>query len=167
VPYRAVDDPELAGALEALLASSGVPASALTLEIVPNGPGAGDELDREVLARLRSLGVRIALDDFGRASSLAAVRMLPLDQVKIDASFIHGLGRNAADSAVVQALTDLAHGLGLEVVAEGVETRQAWDAAAGRGCDLAQGFYAAPPAPREELAAWLDRASPASARAAS
>jgi diguanylate cyclase (GGDEF)-like protein len=167
VPYHAVDDPELAAALEALLSTSGVPASALTLEIVPTGPGAGGELDRDVLAGLRALGVRIALDDFGRASSLAAVRALPLDQVKIDASFVHGLGRNAADSAVVQALTDLAHGLGLEVVAEGIETRLAWDTAIGQGCDLAQGFYAAPPTPRKELAEWLDSGWPAVARVAS
>jgi len=159
VPYRAVDDPELASALEALLSSSGVAPSTLTLEIVPNGPAAGNDLDRVVLARLRSLGVRIALDDFGRASSLSAVRTLPLDQVKIDASFVHGLGANAADSAVVHALAGLAHGLGLEVVAEGVETRLAWDTAVDHGCDLAQGFYAAPPMPRKELAAWLERAA--------
>jgi len=167
VPYRAVDDPDLAAALEALIASSGMPASALTLEVVPTGPGAGGELDRDVLAGLRALGVRIALDDFGRASSLAAVRALPLDQVKIDASFVYGLGRNAADSAVVRALADLAHGLGLEVVAEGVETRLAWDTAIDQGCDLAQGFYAAPPTPRNELADWLDRGWPAVARVAS
>jgi len=167
VPYRAIDDPELAAALESLLSTSGVPASALTLEIVPAGPGAGRELDRDVLAHLRALGVRIALDDFGSASSLAAVRALPLDQVKIDASFVHGLGRNAADTAVVEALTGLATGLGLETVAEGVETRLTWDSALNHGCDLAQGFYAAPPLPRNELAEWLDRGWPAVARAAS
>ena len=105
VPYRAIDDPELAAAIEALLTTSGVAASALTLEIVPTGPGAGGELDRDVLMGLRALGVRIAVDDFGRGSSLAVVRTLPLDQVKIDASFIHGLGRSAGDSAVVHALT--------------------------------------------------------------
>ena len=166
VPYRAIDDPELAAGIEALLTTSGMPASALTLEIVPTGPGAGGELDKDVLAELRALGVRIAVDDFGRASSLAAVRTLPLDQVKIDASFVHGLGRNAADSAVVHSLTQLGHELGLEVVAEGVETRLAWDTAAALGCDLAQGFYAAAPSTREALVEWLDTGWPAVAQLA-
>jgi len=167
VPYRAIDDPELAAGVEALLTTSAMPPSILTLEIVPTGPGAGGELDKDVLAGLRALGVRIAVDDFGRASSLAAVRTLPLDQVKIDASFVHGLGRNAGDSAVVQALTQLGHELGLEVVAEGVETRLAWDAATALGCDLAQGFYAVAPAPREALVEWLDTGWPAVAQLAS
>jgi diguanylate cyclase (GGDEF)-like protein len=167
VPYRAIDDPELAAGLEGLLATSGLDPGAVTLEIVPSGPGAGGELDREVLAGLRALGVRIAVDDFGRASSLAAVRALPLDQVKIDASFVHGLGRNAADSVVVQALTRLGHELGLEVVAEGVESRLAWDTAAESGCDLAQGFYSAAPTTRQGLDGWLDAGWPAAAQLAS
>jgi EAL domain-containing protein (putative c-di-GMP-specific phosphodiesterase class I) len=163
VPYRAIDDPELAAGIESLLTTSGVSPSELTLEIVPSGAGAGGELDRDVLIGLRALGVRIAIDDFGRASSLAAVRTLPLDQVKIDTSFVHGLGRNAADSSVVQALAYLGHELGLEVVAEGVETRLAWDLAFELGCDLAQGFYTAPPSTREALIEWLNSGWPAAA----
>jgi EAL domain-containing protein (putative c-di-GMP-specific phosphodiesterase class I) len=167
VPYRAIDDPELAAGIEGLLTTSGVSPSLLTLEIVPTGPGVGGELDRDVLAGLRGLGVRIAIDDFGRGSSLATVRTLPLDQVKIDASFVHGLGRNVGDSAVVVALTRLGHELGLEVVAEGVETRLAWETAAASGCDLAQGFYAAAPAARAALEEWLDNGWPAVAQLAS
>lgn len=167
IPYRAIDDPELAAGIEALLTTSGLPPSILTLEIVPTGPGAGGELDKDVLAGLRARGVRIAVDDFGRASSLAAVRTLPLDQVKIDASFVHGLGRNVADSAVVESLTHLGHELGLEVVAEGVETRLAWDAATALGCDLAQGFYTAAPSPLDALLEWLDTGWPAVAQLAS
>jgi diguanylate cyclase (GGDEF)-like protein len=161
VPYRAVDDGELAAGLQQLLEATGVDPSSLTLEIVPSGPGAGGELDRDALASLRALGVRVSLDDFGRASSLAAVRVLPLDQVKIDAGFVHGLGRNLADSAVVVSLASLGHELGLEVVAEGVETRLAWDQAAACGCDLAQGYYALRPCPRDELVAWLETGWPA------
>jgi EAL domain-containing protein (putative c-di-GMP-specific phosphodiesterase class I) len=161
IPYRAIDDPDLATAIVGLLESTGADPATLTLEVVPSGPSAGAELDRTVLARLRSLGVRIALDDFGRSSSLAAVRMLPLDQVKIDGSFIHGLGRTTADSVVVRSLAELGHDLGLEVVAEGVETRVAWETAATYGCDLAQGHYAGAPAPREALAQWLDHGWPA------
>jgi EAL domain-containing protein (putative c-di-GMP-specific phosphodiesterase class I) len=81
--------------------------------------------------------------------------------VKIDASFVHGLGRNSGDSAIVGALTRLGHELGLEVVAEGVESRFAWDAAAECGCDLAQGFYSAAPTTRRGLEAWLDGGWPA------
>ncbi len=161
IPYRAVDDPELAAAIEALLESTGAAASTLTLEVVPSGQGAGGELDRSVLAGLRSLGVRVALDDFGRAASLAAVRSLPLDLVKIDSSFVHGLGRNAADGAVVRSLAELGHDLGLEVVAEGVETRTAWDAAVDHGCDLAQGHYAGAPSARDVIVEWLDHGWPA------
>jgi diguanylate cyclase len=166
VPYRTIDDPELAAGVEGLLATTGADPSALTLEIVPSGPGAGAELDRGVLAHLRSLGIRLALDDFGRASSLAGLRVLPLDEVKIDTSFVHGLGRNPADTAVVHALTRLGHDLGLQVVAEGVETRIAWDEAAGCGCDLGQGFYVAAPGTRETLADWLDSGWPAVAELA-
>ena len=161
MPYRAIDDPELAAGLEGLLTTSGVSPSDLTLEIVPTGPGAGGELNRDVLARLRALGIRIAIDDFGRASSLAAVRTLPLDQIKIDASFVHGLGRSAADAAVVESLARLGHELGLEVVAEGVETRTCWDLAFELGCDLAQGFYSAAPSTREALLEWLRSGWPA------
>jgi len=166
VPYRAIDDPELAAGLEGLLTTSGVSPSDLTLEIVPTGPGAGGELNRDVLARLRALGIRIAIDDFGRASSLAAVRTLPLDQIKIDASFVHGLGRSAADAAVVESLARLGHELGLEVVAEGVETRTSWDLAFELGCDLAQGFYSAAPSTREALLEWLRSGWPAASQVA-
>jgi diguanylate cyclase len=161
IPFRAVDDPELAEGIQGLLQTIGTQPSLLTLEVVPSGPGAGAELDRTVLAGLRALGVRVALDDFGRSSSLAAVRALPLDQVKIDSSFIHGLGRNVTDAAVVRALAELGHDLGLEVVAEGVETRFAWEAACESGCDLAQGHYAGAPQPREALLEWLDHGWPA------
>ena len=128
----------------------------LTLEVVPSGPGAGAELDRTVLERLTQTGIRLSLDDFGRASSLAALRVLPLAEVKIDAGFVRGLGRGGADDAIVRSLLRLAHDLGLETVAEGVETRAAWDALAAMGCDRAQGFYVQPALPADELAEWLD-----------
>jgi diguanylate cyclase (GGDEF)-like protein len=166
IPYRAIGDSELAAGLQTLLRANGLPASALTLEIIPSGPGGGD-LDREVLSALHAEGVRISMDDFGRASSLAAVRSLPLDQVKIDASFVHGLARNAGDAAVVSALTQLGHELGLEVVAEGIESIDTWDAASAHGCDLGQGFYAAAPMTGDALDAWLEAARPAVAQLAS
>ena len=100
VPYRLVDDARFVEGIGDLLDESQVDAGRLTLEIVPAGPGAGSALDDEVIARLRELGVRISLDDGGRAASFAALRTLPLDELKIDTGFVHGLGRVHDDAAV-------------------------------------------------------------------
>ena len=99
--------------------------------------------------------MRLSLDDLGRASSVAAIRTLPLDQVKIDAMFLHEAGRGGRSDAIVRSLVGLAHGLGLETVAEGVESKLAWEAALALGCDLAQGFYLGQPMPPAKLADWL------------
>jgi len=161
VPYRLIDDPDLVAGLDRLLSDSPIEPRRLTLEIVPSGPGAGSELDEAVVARLRALGVKLSLDDLGRASSVAAIRMLQLDQVKIDAMFLHDAGRGGRADAIVRSLVELAHGLGLETVAEGVESRMAWDAAAALGCDLAQGFYFGHPMSAPKLSEWLAGSWPA------
>ena len=155
VPYRMIDDPELVSGLARLLEAGGVEPRRLTLEVIPSGPGAGGELDRFAVKRLRDLGVRLSLDDLGRASSVAAIRTLPLDQVKIDAMFLHDLGRGGRSDAIVRSLVELAHRLGLETVAEGIESRLAWEAAATLGCDFAQGFYLGHPMPAGKLSTWL------------
>ena len=161
VPYRTIDDEELIEGLAGLTATSSLPPQVLTLEVVPSGPGAGAELDQAVLRRLAAIGLRLSLDDFGRASSLTALRQLPLDEVKIDASFVHALGRHRADAAVVRALVELAHQLELDVVAEGVESRETWDELCALGCDFAQGYYIAAPAPPEKITEWLEHSWPA------
>jgi diguanylate cyclase (GGDEF)-like protein len=161
VPYRMIDDAELANGIIDLLGTTGTVPGALTLEVVPSGPCAGSELDRDVLERLTREGVRLSLDDFGRASSLAALRVLPLTEVKIDASFIHGLGRGDTNEAIVRNLVGLAHDLGLEAVAEGVETRAAWDLLATIGCDRAQGFYVQPALSAAQLTEWRQHSWPA------
>jgi diguanylate cyclase (GGDEF)-like protein len=155
VPYKLVDDPQFVDGLESLLRPAKVPPGRLTLEIVPAGPGAGSELNEEVLARLPELGIRLSLDDGGRAASFAALRVLPLDELKIDAGFVHGLGRSETDAALVRGLVEIGHSLGLTVVAEGVETREAWNVLGAWGCDYAQGFYVATPRPADELVDWL------------
>jgi EAL domain-containing protein (putative c-di-GMP-specific phosphodiesterase class I) len=165
VPYRMLDDAELIAGIASLLEDSGVAAERLTIEVVPSGPGAGSELDGSVLRRLRDLGVRLSLDDLGRASSVAAIRTLPLDQVKIDTIFLHEAGRGGRADAIVRSLVGLAHGLGLETVAEGIESRLAWEAAADLGCDLAQGFYLGHPMPAPRLAEWLTGSWPVAAAA--
>ena len=161
VPYRTIDDAALADGILALLAGSDIRPELLTLEVVPAGPGAGAELDRRVLDLLVSTGIRISLDDFGRASSLAALRTLPLTEVKIDGTFVRGLGQGGADDAIVHNLLRLATDLGLETVAAGVETRAAWNALAAMGCDRAQGYYAQPALPAAELVRWLAHSWPA------
>jgi diguanylate cyclase (GGDEF)-like protein len=161
VPYRLVDDGVFAEGLSRMLHEGNVEPGTLTLEVVPAGPGAGSELDETVLTRLAQLGVRLSLDDGGRAASFAALRVLPLDELKIDAAFVHGLGRSTTDAALVRGMIDIGHALGLTVVAEGVETRQAWHVLAEWGCDYAQGFYVASPRSAEELVTWLAGAWPA------
>jgi diguanylate cyclase (GGDEF)-like protein len=155
IPYRLLDDPQFADGLAGLLRASRFRPGDLTLEVVPAGPGAGGELDADALGYLSELGVRLSLDDGGRAASFAALRVLPLDELKIDAGFVHGLGRNPTDAALVHGMVEIGHALGLSVVAEGVETREAWNVLAGWGCDYAQGFYVASPRAAEELVDWL------------
>ncbi len=161
VPYRTIDDDALAEGIIALLSGSGVRPELLTLEVVPAGPGAGAELNRRVLDRLVSTGIRISLDDFGRASSLAALRTLPLAEVKIDGTFVRGVDQGGADNAIVRNLLRLATDLGLETVAAGVETRQAWETLAAMGCDRAQGYYTQPALSAPELERWLAHSWPA------
>jgi EAL domain-containing protein (putative c-di-GMP-specific phosphodiesterase class I) len=117
------------------------------------------ETSEWVLARLRRLGARVAINDFGTGySSLAYLHRLAVDEVKIDRSFVRELpGKNAR--AVVRAGVDLAHSLGCSAVAEGVEGRRSWDALAALGCDAAQGDYVARPMPLEALLAWRHAAA--------
>jgi len=165
LPYRILDDPQLADGVGGLLASTGIAPGRLTLEVVPSGPGAGAVLDLTVVEKLASTGIRLSLDDFGRASSLMSLRTLPLAEVKIDAGFVHGLGRTGADDHIVRSLVDLGHSLGLDVVAEGVETRDVWDAAARLGCDAAQGYYILAPQPADGFTDWLETSWPVAALA--
>ncbi len=161
IPYRLLDDTQFAEGLGEMLRTVDPTSPQITLEIVPSGPGAGTEVDEEILSRFDALGVRLSLDDAGRAASFAALRILPLDELKIDVGFVHGLGKSAADAALVRGMIDIGHALGLEVVAEGVETRGAWNSLAEWGCDYAQGFYVATPRSPEELVDWLGVSWPA------
>jgi diguanylate cyclase (GGDEF)-like protein len=161
IPYRLLDDPQFADGLAELLRTVDPKAPQVTLEVVPAGPGAGTQVDEDVLSRFNALGVRLSLDDAGRAASFAALRVLPLDELKIDVGFVHGLGKSATDAALVRGMIDIGHALGLEVVAEGVETRTAWSVLAEWGCDYAQGFYVASPRGADELIDWLGASWPA------
>jgi len=123
-----------------------------------------------VLQRLREIGVRISIDDFGTGySSLGQIRNLPVDELKIDRSFVRNLPADRTDAAIVAAAIDLAHDLGMEFVAEGVEDSGALDWLREHGCERAQGFHISPPLPAAEFVAWVRhhgaRAAPAERRA--
>jgi diguanylate cyclase (GGDEF)-like protein len=134
------------------------PAELLTLEVSEDAIMADPERTLDVLGRLRALRVRLALDDFGVGqSSLAHLKNLQLDELKIDRSFVLELAANTSDLAIVCSTVDLGHRLGLHVVAEGVATRQAWSLLVECGCDDAQGELLAPPLPARELTQWLAR----------
>ena len=142
-----------------ILASSGLPAAALCLEVSENLL-AGPRLDDAGAAveRLAGLGVRIAIDDFGTgASSLLHLKRLPVHHVKIDRSLVRGLDRDPDREAVVRATVSLAHSLGKQVVAEGVETETQERYLAALGCDRAQGFLYARPGRPETLGVFLAR----------
>ena len=110
------------------------------------------------LHELKALGVKLAIDDFGTGySSLSYLKRFPVDTLKIDRSFVSGLGQNAEDTAIVQAVVTMAHTVGLTVTAEGVETTEITDHLQGLGCDLAQGYYFAKPLPSADLAALLNQ----------
>jgi diguanylate cyclase len=114
-----------------------------------------------ILERLRGLGVKLSLDDFGTGhSSLSYLKRLPLDEVKIDRSFVMGMTEDDNDAAIVRTTIDLARNLGLDVVAEGVESETILRNLSDLSCDIAQGFYLSRPLPAAELDGWLaERAS--------
>jgi EAL domain-containing protein (putative c-di-GMP-specific phosphodiesterase class I) len=157
---RSLHDPELPHTLEQHLTKTGVPAGRLTLEITESILMADPERAMEVLLQLKELGIRISIDDFGIGySSLAYLRQLRFDELKIDKSFVMDLTRPGDGEAIVQAVVEMGHKLGLEVVGEGVETQHALDTLNRFHCDWAQGYYLSRPQSGEELTAWLQSRS--------
>ena len=143
-----------------LIEDSGVPPSTLRLEVTESSIMANITRTAESLTRLADLGVGLSIDDYGTGySSLAYLKRLPVDELKIDKSFIMDLAADSANAAIVVSTIRLAHDLGLRVVAEGVEDHQTWDRLRLMGCDVAQGYYLSRPLPPRELEDWL-RESP-------
>jgi diguanylate cyclase (GGDEF)-like protein/PAS domain S-box-containing protein len=153
---RNLQDPRLAATVAWALESAGLPASALVLEITESMLFAEPARGLAILEELHSLGVRLALDDFGTGySSLAHLHRLPVDQLKIDRSFVTNLIRDEGSAAIVRSTIDLGHNFGLEVVAEGIEDRETWDRLRALGCDTAQGYFISRPLPHEGMTHWL------------
>jgi diguanylate cyclase (GGDEF)-like protein len=138
------------------LARHQVSPALLCLELTESAVMSDPEHAMPVLRGLHGLGVRIAVDDFGTGySSLAYLRRLPVDEVKIDKSFVLGLASDLGDLAVVRAIVDLGHSLGLTVIAEGVEQEVTRDQLAEMDCDLAQGYLISRPLQVDRFEAWL------------
>jgi diguanylate cyclase (GGDEF)-like protein len=151
VSGRQLEDPDFAADVERVLASTGLPASALSMEVTESVIVTEGSVGHEVLEDLQRIGVRLAIDDFGIGySSLSYLAKLPVHSLKVDRTFIAGLG-TAQDSSIVAAMVDLAHKLGLEVVAEGVETETELEQLRQAHCDEAQGFLLGRPAPLASL----------------
>jgi EAL domain-containing protein (putative c-di-GMP-specific phosphodiesterase class I) len=154
-------DASLPARLRRLLEAHDLPVGALQLEITESLVLTDPESATRTLARLRRLGIAIAVDDYGTGySSLTHLRDLPVDQLKIDRSFVTDLLQRPRNAAIVSSTVDLAHALELTVVAEGVEDAATWAALRRLGCDLVQGFHFTRPLPPEALVEW-HRGAPA------
>jgi EAL domain-containing protein (putative c-di-GMP-specific phosphodiesterase class I) len=150
---RQLADPAIVETVRGALARTGLPAGRLVLEVTETSVIANPEATSRQLHALKQLGVRLALDDFGTGySSLVYVRRFPVDIIKIDRTFITGMTHNSDDCAIVASLISLAGAVGLEVVAEGVETADQADLLRRLGCTYAQGYLWSRAVPITELA---------------
>ena len=167
VSARSLHNRKFAAMVLDCLAESGFAASRLELEITERAFATDTERMALTLAQLRALGIRISIDDFGTGySSFAALRAIDADRLKIDQQFVRRIGNQPEDLLVVEAIVQLAHGLGMEVVAEGVESIDARDALIEMGCRFGQGFMLARPMPPDETKRRLDSWAAASYPAA-
>lgn len=156
VSPRDVHTPGFAGSVAARLARHGVPASALQLEITEHVLLEEPQQAAATLAGLTGHGVKMSLDDFGTGySSLVHLRRLPVSELKIDRSFVARLAIDTQDAEIVRCTIDLAHSLGLLVVAEGVEDDETWERLRDLDCDAVQGWLVSAALPPAEATAWL------------
>ncbi|MGB9149897.1 MAG: phosphodiesterase, partial [Burkholderiales bacterium] len=152
---------ELPAFVEQALRTWGVPASSLMLEITESAMITDAKTSLEILHRLKALGVNLSIDDFGTGySSMAYLKQMPLDELKIDQTFVRKLTSVRDDQRIVRSMIDLAHNFELHVVAEGVEDAPTMDMLQTMGCDVIQGYYLAKPLPEAEFIKWCtDRAA--------
>jgi EAL domain-containing protein (putative c-di-GMP-specific phosphodiesterase class I) len=147
-----VRHPGLLQDVSAALRESGLEPGSLTLEITEGTLLKDTEVLETIFRELKALGVRLAIDDFGKEySSLSYLKRLPVDGLKIDGSFVESLGQDPTNTTIVAAVISLAHSLGLEVTGEGVESAEQLEHLRGMGCDLVQGYFLARALPSEEV----------------
>ncbi|HKR62182.1 MAG TPA: EAL domain-containing protein [Thermoanaerobaculia bacterium] len=156
ISAKSLLDPTLPEKVESALKRWNVDPRFLKIEITESSIMADPAHALAILSMLQSMGVRLSVDDFGTGySSLTHLRQLPIDEIKIDKSFVTTMTTNEADAAIVRTVIDLAHNLGKQVCAEGVEDEATWKMLGELRCDLAQGFWIARPMPADELMQWL------------
>jgi diguanylate cyclase (GGDEF)-like protein len=155
-------DAQFPAKIAGMLALRGLTGTALVLEIPEEFLLADRERARDILTTLRTLGIQIAVDDFGTGySTLSYLRDLPIDELKLDSSFIRPMADSPRAASLVASTIALAHGLGLRMVAEGVESGAIYDELSRYGCDRVQGHYMSHALPAEELDAWMLHRDPA------
>lgn len=159
VSAATLHDPDLVGSIERALLAHDVPGRCLILEITESALMSDAERSLGTVQALHDLGVHVSVDDFGTGySSLAYLQRLPVDEIKIDRSFVLAMqDSDAGSNVIVRSVIDLGHNLGLQVVAEGVETEEVFKRLRSMGCDLAQGYLLSPPFPAEEFVGWWRR----------
>jgi diguanylate cyclase len=154
---RNLIDPQLASEVSRMLIRHSLPPEALQLEITESMIMSDPERALATVRSLSELGVRLAVDDFGTGhSSLANLKRLPIDELKIDRSFVTPMLADESDLIIVRNTINLAHDLGLKVIAEGVEDAQTLRRLDALGCDLAQGHHLSKPMPRERFGVWME-----------
>ncbi len=154
-------DRDLPKEIERLLSDYGLPPEALQLEITESMIMSDPERALSTVSRLSGLGARLSVDDFGTGySSLANLRKMPIDELKIDRSFVSPMLVNESDLIIVRSTINLGHDLGLNVIAEGVEDNPTLEQLAVLGCDLAQGYHVSKPMPADAFNRWLTKTAP-------
>jgi len=149
---------DVATSLETVVREAGIVPSTLEVELTETGVMSNPALAVETLKQIHALGITVAIDDFGTGySSLAYLKRLPIDKLKIDASFVHDIANDPSDAAIVMAIITLAHVLNLTVIAEGVETAEQVAFLIAHGCDEMQGNFFSPPVPNVQALALLRR----------
>jgi EAL domain-containing protein (putative c-di-GMP-specific phosphodiesterase class I) len=149
---------DVVGLVHSILLETGLSPGRLELEITEGVLIEDFDRGLALLRRLKALGVRISMDDFGSGySSLSYLQAFPFDMIKIDRAFVMNLGRNPQSAAIVRAVIDLGHGLEMSIVAEGVETQEQLSFLADEGCDAVQGYFIGRPAPIGQYAALIGR----------
>jgi diguanylate cyclase (GGDEF)-like protein len=162
---RQFDDPNLVADVAAALSGARIEAASLKLEVTEGLIMRDTERSIETLRKLKNFGITIAIDDFGTGySSLSYLRRLPLDILKIDRSFVQGIGTSAEDDAIVRAIISMAQSLGLSVTAEGIETREQATLLREWSCQTGQGYLFSRPLPAEEFTALFRARSSGSSR---
>ena len=163
ISMRQFKEKDFASTLTGILNATGLPPGCLEIELTESIIMTDTEHTVKILQELKNLGIRLSIDDFGTGfSSLSYLKTMPIDVIKIDRSFIRDIPSDADDIAITTAIINMAHSLGIEVVAEGVETMEQFELLKELGCDNIQGYLFMKPAGAQETEAFIERWQPSS-----